>query len=168
MANRFGLSAALTTPYRLDGRIDLAKMVAHARNCLAIRFTVRAAHGLERRQVAIGRADAGHCAICSHVCICWQHPCRHFCPLARPASGPFGSTPPWTLVLLWQAASKPPQLQSPPRPHLQHLPQLPICRPAAPRARRPNHPRRPSATRAALPRTPLPSVLACRCLAAAW
>jgi len=32
---RFGLSAALTTPFREDGRIDLAKMVAHARRCLA-------------------------------------------------------------------------------------------------------------------------------------
>ena len=32
---RFGLSAALVTPFRADGRIDLAKMVAHARHCLA-------------------------------------------------------------------------------------------------------------------------------------
>lgn len=32
---RFGLSAALTTPFREDGRIDLAKMVGHARRCLA-------------------------------------------------------------------------------------------------------------------------------------
>lgn len=30
----FGLSAALTTPFAHDGRIDLPKMVAHARSCL--------------------------------------------------------------------------------------------------------------------------------------
>ena len=32
---RFGLSAALTTPFDGAGRIDIAKMVAHARDCLA-------------------------------------------------------------------------------------------------------------------------------------
>jgi 4-hydroxy-tetrahydrodipicolinate synthase len=33
-SERFGLSAALTTPFRADGRIDLAKLAGHARWCL--------------------------------------------------------------------------------------------------------------------------------------
>ena len=32
--SRFGLSCALTTPFRLDGSIDLPRLVAHARWCL--------------------------------------------------------------------------------------------------------------------------------------
>ncbi len=32
--DRFGLSAALTTPFDAEGRIDLARLVAHARRCL--------------------------------------------------------------------------------------------------------------------------------------
>ncbi len=31
---RFGLSAALTTPFTADGAIDVAKMVAHAKSCI--------------------------------------------------------------------------------------------------------------------------------------
>lgn len=33
--SRFGLSAALTTPFDTEGRVDLPRLVAHARDCLA-------------------------------------------------------------------------------------------------------------------------------------
>lgn len=57
MANRFGLSAALTTPYRLDGRIDLAKMVAHARNCLATGCDSVTLFGTTGEGPSIGREE---------------------------------------------------------------------------------------------------------------
>ena len=34
-ADRFGLGAALITPFEPDGRVDTVRLVAHARRCLA-------------------------------------------------------------------------------------------------------------------------------------
>lgn len=35
MTQKFGLSAALTTPFKTDGSIDIDAMIAHARRCLS-------------------------------------------------------------------------------------------------------------------------------------
>ncbi|MFN6985496.1 MAG: dihydrodipicolinate synthase family protein, partial [Rhizobium oryzihabitans] len=34
MTQKFGLSAALTTPFKADGTVDIDAMIAHARRCL--------------------------------------------------------------------------------------------------------------------------------------
>lgn len=35
MTQKFGLSAALTTPFKTDGTVDIDAMIAHARRCLS-------------------------------------------------------------------------------------------------------------------------------------
>ncbi|MFP3711756.1 dihydrodipicolinate synthase family protein, partial [Paraburkholderia sp. SIMBA_009] len=34
MTQKFGLSAALTTPFKTDGTVDIDAMITHARRCL--------------------------------------------------------------------------------------------------------------------------------------
>lgn len=54
---RFGLSAALTTPFDDAGRIDLAKMVAHAHQCLATGCDSVTLFGTTGEGPSIGRAE---------------------------------------------------------------------------------------------------------------
>ena len=57
IATRFGLSAALTTPFDAAGRIDVAKMVAHARHCLASGCDRVTLFGTTGEGASIGRRD---------------------------------------------------------------------------------------------------------------
>lgn len=54
---RFGLSAALTTPFRGDGAVDFAKFAAHARHCLAAGCDGVTAFGTTGEGASIGLAE---------------------------------------------------------------------------------------------------------------
>jgi 4-hydroxy-tetrahydrodipicolinate synthase len=55
--DRFGLSAALTTPFRGDGTVDLVKFAAHARHCLDAGCSSVTAFGTTGEGASIGMAD---------------------------------------------------------------------------------------------------------------
>lgn len=55
--DRFGLSAALTTPFRADGAVDLAGFAAHARRCLEAGCDGVTAFGTTGEGASIGLAE---------------------------------------------------------------------------------------------------------------
>lgn len=55
--DRFGLSAALTTPFHTDGAVDLARFAAHARHCLDAGCDGVTAFGTTGEGASIGLAE---------------------------------------------------------------------------------------------------------------